>query len=482
MAQSLGRRLQLASRLMSLALAWGLVLAVPAGAFEEQLADQARSTLREAAAYFATTLSVKGSFVWEYSEDLSVRKGEGLASPTMGWVQPPGTPSVGAAFLRIYEATGEQQWLEAAKTSARALVETQLVSGGWYYSLELDRAVRKQWCYRTDGMTSETCKAIEGNRLKNRTMLDDDTTQSALLFLIWLDKIAGAKDQSVRDAILYGLDRLSDAQYANGAWPVVTEKHRKEKATQPGLKGKLPASWSHEWVKPSEGPYYVLNDNIVRDLIHVYLVAADQFGNKAFLDAAVRAGDFLVNAQLPEPQRGWAQAYDITMTPVWGRKFEPPAVASRETAGAVASLIELYRRTGEARFLNSARDGAAWLRSVQLPDGDWARFYELSTNRPLYVDNDEKLTYEPENLLDHYNLKSRYDIPQVLAWADAADPQDLFPLWPSSADGMSQEEVEQRVRELVASADASGRWIEDGWVRSKTFVEAAFVIARYLGR
>ena len=464
-----------------LLLAWSLALVVPAAAYDAPLADQARSVLNKAAAYFATTLAFEGSFVWEYSKDLSVRKGEGLASPTMGWVQPPGTPSVGAAFLRIYEATGEQQWLEAAKASARALVETQLVSGGWYYSQELGREARKQWCYRAEGVTSEACKAVAENQLKNRTMLDDDTTQSALLFLIWLDKITGGKDQSVRDAIFYGLDRLSDAQYANGSWPVIIEKHHKEKA-KPGSKGKLPASWSHEWVKPSGGPYYVLNDNILRDMIHVYLVAADHFGNKAFLDAAVRAGDFLVNAQLPEPQRGWAQSYDVTMTPVWGRKFEPPAVASRETAGAVAALIELYRKTGEARFLNSARDGAAWLRSVQLPDGDWARFYELSTNRPLYVDNDEKLTYEPENLLDHYNLKNRYDIPQVLAWVDTADAHSPFPLWPSSVDAMSDQDVEERVRQLIASADASGVWVEDGWIRSETFVEAAFVIARYLGR
>ena len=163
------------------------------------------------------------------------------------------------------------------------------------------------------------------------------------------------------------------------------------------------------------------------------------------MDAAVKAGEFLLDAQFPKPQQGWAQTYDANMQPVWGRKFEPPAVASRETAGAITCLVELYQRTGDARFLAAAREAAEWLRAVRLPDGDWARFYELSTNRPLYVDNDEKLTYEPKNLLDHYSLKSQADIPKALAYVDAAEGQDdLRPLWTSPADGMSESEIETK--------------------------------------
>ena len=461
---------------------FGLSFARPEPA-DQELADQARATLDRAAHYVSTELAANGTYVWRYSEDLSVRKGEGDAGPTVGWVQPPGTPAVGAAFLRIHEVTGENAWLDAAKASGMALVRTQLISGGWYYSIEMDKAARSQWCYRVDGVTPETCAAIKENKIRNRTLLDDDTTQSALRFLIWLDNATGGDDAAIRDAISYGLEKLARAQYPNGAFPVVIEKKVKFKGDGSRRKAKIPETWSKTWVKPSGGPYYILNDNVVRDTVHLYLVAEQKFHDPKLLEVAVKAGDFLIDAQLPKPQQGWAQIYDGDMQPVWGRKFEPPAVVSRETAGAITCLVELYHRTGETRFLTAAREAAAWLRAVRLPDGDWARFYELSTNRPLYVDNDENLTYDTGNLLDHYSLKSEADIPQALAYLDAVEGGGKSrPLWPSPADDMSEGELQTRVQELVRSADDRGRWVEGGWIQSGTFVDAAFVIADYLKR
>ena len=38
------------------------------------------------------------------------------------------------------------------------------------------------------------------------------------------------------------------------------------------------------------------------------------------------------------------------------------------------------------------------------------------------------------------------------------------------------------MEELVRNADDHGRWVEDGWIQSGTFVDAAFVIADYLKR
>src|SRR3546814_6628264 len=47
---------------------------------------------------------------------------------------------------------------------------------------------------------------------------------TALRFLIWLDLVFGGRDEQVRDAALYGLQRLVEAPYPGGAWPVLFEK------------------------------------------------------------------------------------------------------------------------------------------------------------------------------------------------------------------------------------------------------------------
>ena len=459
-------------------LACSVGLPTPALAFDPQLGADARATLERAGKYFSSILAVDGAYVWAYSADLKDRKGEDTAGPTTGWVQPPGTPAVGAALLRIYEVTGDSYWLDSARASAKALVDTQLLSGGWNNRIEMG-AERAAWCYRASGVTPDACGDLKGNKAKNRTVLDDDNTQSAIRFLMWLDSVEEGQNQSVRDTIDYAFKRLSAMQYPNGSWPAFDRRNPKD--LQENLKASIPTEWPRSWVKPEGGVYYILNDNAQRDMVHLYLAAATQYGNEEFLEAAKRAGEFLLDAQLPQPQSGWAQTYNIDMQPIWGRPFEPPSVASRETAGSITALVELYHHTGDERFVNAARTAADWLRAVRLPDGDWARFYELSTNRPLYVDQDKKLTYEPVNLLSNYSLKSQDGIPQALAYLDAVDTgKGTLPLWIAAEDEISGDQLESKVRKLVETAGPDGNWAEKGWIKSDTFVDAAFLISRYL--
>ncbi|MFB0551810.1 MAG: pectic acid lyase, partial [Phycisphaerae bacterium] len=105
---------------------------------EAALKDQAVKTLRRATDFFRTQVSTEGGYLWRYSEDLARREGEGKATDTMVWVQPPGTPSVGMAYLTAYEATGDSYYLNAARDAAYALVKGQLRSGGWDYRIEFE--------------------------------------------------------------------------------------------------------------------------------------------------------------------------------------------------------------------------------------------------------------------------------------------------------------------------------------------------------
>ena len=124
-------------------------LAGRAPAADEALAAQARATMEKATAGIRA-LATEGGYLWRYSPDLKIRAGENPATASQIWVQPPGTPSVGLAFLHAYEATGEARYLEAAKAAADALAIGQLESGGWDYLVEFDPKLSANWYRRSD--------------------------------------------------------------------------------------------------------------------------------------------------------------------------------------------------------------------------------------------------------------------------------------------------------------------------------------------
>jgi hypothetical protein len=114
----------------SVLVAAGLLL--PTAAFgapdNGRLDERAANALSRAVAYFRDQVAVQGSYGWRYSADLTYRRGEGLMTPSQGWVQPPGTPAVGLALMQAYQATGARAFLDAAAEAARALAMTQLES------------------------------------------------------------------------------------------------------------------------------------------------------------------------------------------------------------------------------------------------------------------------------------------------------------------------------------------------------------------
>jgi len=111
--------------------------------YTDPFAGEALKAL-ERATEFLRSISTHGGYLWKYSEDLKERWGEGKASQTQIWVQPPGTPSVGMIFLRAYEVTGDKRYLEAAKEAGDALAWGQLESGGWTY-YRPDGPRRRRW-------------------------------------------------------------------------------------------------------------------------------------------------------------------------------------------------------------------------------------------------------------------------------------------------------------------------------------------------
>ncbi len=430
-----------------------------AHAGDAALREQAATAMHRATEFFRTRVSTEGGYLWRYSENLSLREGEGTATDKMIWVQPPGTPSVGMVFLTAYEATGDSYYLDAARDAAYALAKGQLRSGGWDYRIEFDPKRRQRYAYRVDP---------EKKDARNVSTMDDNNTQSATRLLMRVDRALDFKDENIHEAAQFALSAILSVQYPNGAWPQ-RFTDAPDPAKFPVKRACYPDSWS--WTFPGRDyrSYYTFNDNSIADTIDIMLEASEIYGEARYRVAAEKAGDFIILAQMPEPQPAWAQQYNARMEPAWARKFEPPAVTGGESQGVMRILLKLCRATGRKRYLDPLPWAIEYLRRSRLPDGRLARFYELRTNKPLYLTRgDYRVTYSDADMPTHYSFKQTDGIESIAEQYDrlrALDPGELKGAGKAGAPRMSRT-LAVRARTAIDALDEEGRWVGSGKMRA----------------
>lgn len=427
--------------------------------------ERASAGLQRAVEFYRTTVSSHGGYLWRYASDFTEREGELPASSTTVWVQPPGTPSVGLAYLSVYELTGDDYYLDAVRETALALVAGQLESGGWDYRIEFASPEREKYAYRAQS-------SARNQRARNVTTLDDNTTQTALRFLMRADRALAFAESSIHESVKFALRSLLAAQYPNGAWPqrFTDPPNREEFPVRPAS---YPADWPREYPKVDYRNFYTFNDNTIVDMIELMFLAAAVYDDEQFSAAGKRAGDFILLSQMPEPQPGWAQQYNTQMHPAWARKFEPAAITGAESQRVMETLLRLFELTRDVKYLQPLPRALAYFRHSRLENGQLARFYELRTNRPLYFTKDYQLTYSDANLPTHYGFKSNSRLDSIAArYEQLAATVDLKGV-PVEVLGSHQGpamslKLEARAAELVTALDARGAWVEPAYYRARS--------------
>lgn len=460
--------------------------------------------MRKAADFYWHKVSTEGGYHYDYAADLSYGRSEHSEGPTMVETQREATPVVAMAYLDAFDLTGDRFYLDAARAAARALVRGQLCSGGWDYSIEFDPARRQRYAYRADQRCAEGLTGI--------TTLDDNVTQACIRVLMRVDRALQFKDAAVHEAAQYALDKLIEVQYPIGAWPQRYERPADPAKFPVVAHASYPDKWEWKWPGADYRSHYTFNDNSISDVIDVMLEATRIYDNNRYLAAAERGGQFILRAQLPDPQPAWAQQYDAQLHPAWARQFEPPSVTGGESIGIMRTLMVLYRETGNRKYLDPiARALAYFQRSLvprtsaeifqRIPAGDpvLARFYELKTNKPLYVTKGTminaaglgskrpdgyELSYSPDSVITHYSvLVSGRDLAPLakdfaaLSQADLQSikrPAQLRGLSPWADRGSPPPVTAERARTLIASLDERGAWTRPGSIGKADRVMSVF--------
>jgi PelA/Pel-15E family pectate lyase len=215
----------------------------------------------------------------------------------------------------------------------------------------------------------------------------DSTIDNGATFtqLSYLARVYTAQRQKRhRESFEKGLDYLLKAQYPNGGWPQF----------YPDLSG-----------------YYkhiTFNDNAMIGVMKLLRDVAASKPAYAFVDGGRRAAaakavekgiDVILKTQVivNGKRTVWCAQHDeVTLAPTSARKYEVASLSGGESVEIVRFLMSIKKPS--PAVVEAIESAIKWFEQSQLKDPEgkptWARFYEIGTNRPIFVGRDGVVKYD----------------------------------------------------------------------------------------
>jgi PelA/Pel-15E family pectate lyase len=307
----------------------------------------------------------------------------------------PATPAIApkpAARVRWGEAVVNQKpdWYTspAARVMADSVLQYQSPEGAWAKNTDLSVAP-------TPALLADIAKGGKANTI------DNNGTVLPLRFMALMAQATGRSNYQA--SFQRGLDYLLAAQYPNGGWPQFYP------------------------LRPGYYSHITYNDNAMVNVLNLLRdIAAGRApygfvksGQRERSAAAVQRGlDCILRTQVRQNGKltVWCAQHDVeTFKPAWARNFEPPSLSGAESAGIVQFLMSVEHPTPE--IIVAVEGAVAWFESAKISglryrrgtnaDGRrdgwvvkdetasplWARFYELETDRPIFLGRDKAVHY-----------------------------------------------------------------------------------------
>ena len=248
-------------------------------------------------------VAVHGGYVWSYLPDLSRRWGEIEARPSMVWVQPPGTATMGHLFLDAYHATGDPFYYRAAAAAADALIRGQHRSGGWNYLIDFAGPADAQTGTRQSAATPggwRNSSIIP--TMRPSTMPARPNRCSCCCACTW----SGTR-RNIAPPLERAIQFVLRSQYPIGGWP---------------------QRWPHDDRWPAYGDYITFNDDVAAENIRFLLMVYRSLGDARVRDPIVRAMNVFLVTQQGQPQPGWGLQYTLDLQPAGGTLLRAARAAS----------------------------------------------------------------------------------------------------------------------------------------------------------
>lgn len=309
---------------------------------------------------------------------------------------------------------------DEAREIANNVIQYQSEFGGWPKSTDLARKPL-------------TPGDIPPNGRGRANSIDNEATTLPMEFLARVIDATG--DKKLQESFDKGIGYLLAAQFPNGGWPQFWPL-RNDKY------------YSH----------ITYNDEAMVRVLNLMSGVAGGKKPYSFVDvnrrdevkkAVERGIDCILKTQVRQNGKltGWCAQHDEhTLQPAWARAYEPPSLSGQESVGIIRFLMSVKNPSLE--ITEAIEAGVEWLKTVAMkgiklnevfnpdgrtertltPDKDapllWARFYELETNRPLYLDRDSKFRYDFSEI--GYERRSGYGYHGY--WATPLLEKE-YPLW-----------------------------------------------------
>ena len=216
---------------------------------------------------------------------------------------------------------------------------------------------------------------------KNDSTIDNGATFTQLSFLARV--YTAQRQERHRESFLSGLDYLLKAQYPNGGWPQFY---------------------------PDLSDYYkhiTFNDGAMIGVLKLLRDVANAKSEYAFVDEARRARaaaavekgiECILKTQIVVNGKRtvWCAQHDeVTLAPAAARKYEVASLSGGESVDIVRFLMSIKNPSPDV--VEAIQAAIAWFRQVQLKRAGgaavWARFYEIGSNRPIFVGRDGVIKY-----------------------------------------------------------------------------------------
>jgi hypothetical protein len=315
-----------------------------------------------------------------------------------------------AVFVSLFAGKARAQALSPAVAEALdALLDCERSEGGWMYAC--DRSARIAGFTTVMKRAERLAGAIGLATWDLIVLRSPGAPAGGLLFVRAYQR---THEEKYLAAARRAGDLLVNIQLSSGGWfseiPVYGDQ----------------LAWWFRWIVPGT----TLDDDVTSGAARFLVALWEVTGEPRYKDAAIRAFDLLLKAQLP------SGAWPLTWRPAWRRFLRPsfedwPSLNDAATVGPLYACLDGARLLQRPELREAAKRAGYWLMQVRnlAPNAGWAQQYD-EAGHPA-----PGRRFEPSGLA---TWESRHALEALQALAEATGDQGFCTPFPETIDWLKR--------------------------------------------